>query len=129
MILIAVANGALREAWRIWPIASNSQAIAIGAMWLVLTIAFEFALGRLVSGLSWRQMIADCDLSAGRLWALVPYLGHVSAVRLLPLLACRLSADRLAPPRQGGRHLDAASSPSAACLDRQAGSDGTRSQP
>jgi hypothetical protein len=102
MILIAVANGALREAWlvprlgdhaarqvstlllivffaayiaivtRTWPIVSGGEAMAVGALWLVLTLVFEFALGRLVSGLSWREMIAEYDLAAGRLWALVP---------------------------------------------------------
>lgn len=102
MILIAVANGALREAWlvprlddhaarqvstlllialfavyigyvtRRWPIASSVEALAIGAVWLALTLVFEFALGRFVSGLSWQQMMAEYDLAAGRLWALVP---------------------------------------------------------
>ena len=102
MILIAVANGAVREAWliprlgehagrqvstlllialfavyialivRTWPFASNGQALAVGAMWLVLTLAFEFLLGRFVSGLSWQQMLAEYDLAAGRLWAVVP---------------------------------------------------------
>jgi hypothetical protein len=102
MILIAVANGALREAWlvprlgehaarqvstlllialfvlyigyvaRRWPIASSNEALAVGGLWLVLTLVFEFALGRFVSGLSWQQLIAEYDLAAGRLWALVP---------------------------------------------------------
>lgn len=103
MLLIAVANGALREAllmpWlgehvarqvstvllvglfaiyigavtRIWPLASASEASAVGALWLVLTLAFEFLLGRFVSGLSWPQMLAEYNLAAGRLWALVPF--------------------------------------------------------
>jgi hypothetical protein len=102
MVVIAVANGALREAWltprlgevhgrqastvllivlfaiyiatvtRTWPIASSRQAIAIGAAWLALTLAFEFLLGRFVSGLSWRAMLAEYDLASGRLWVLVP---------------------------------------------------------
>jgi hypothetical protein len=55
-----------------WPIASGRQAAAIGLSWLALTLAFEFALGRFVSGLSWRQMLAEYDLTAGRLWLLVP---------------------------------------------------------
>ena len=29
-------------------------------------------LGRFVSGLSWREMLAEYDLASGRLWALVP---------------------------------------------------------
>jgi hypothetical protein len=102
MILIAVANGALREAWlvprlgehaarqvstlllvallaiyvgivtRTWPILSAARAIAVGALWLALTLVFEFALGRFVSGLSWEQLFAEYNLAAGRLWALVP---------------------------------------------------------
>jgi hypothetical protein len=102
MILIAVANGALREAWlvprlgehaarqvstlllvallaiyvgivtRTWPILSAARAIAVGALWLALTLVFEFALGRFVSGLSWEQLLAEYNLAAGRLWALVP---------------------------------------------------------
>jgi hypothetical protein len=102
MIPIAVANGALREAWllprfgehaarqvstlllivlfaiyigavvRIWPIRSSGEALTIGALWLALTLAFEFGLGRFLSGLTWRQMLAEYNLGAGRLWVLVP---------------------------------------------------------
>ena len=102
MVFIAVANGALREAWlmprlgelhgrqistllllvffalyiglvfRLWPLGSSRQALAVGAAWLALTLVFEFALGRFVSGLAWRDMLAEYDLTAGRLWALVP---------------------------------------------------------
>lgn len=102
MILIAVANGALREAWlvprfgehaarqistllllalfalyigyvvRRWPIASSGEAIAVGVVWLVLTLLFEFVLGHFVSGLSWSELFAEYNLAAGRLWALVP---------------------------------------------------------
>lgn len=102
MVVIAVGNGAFREAWlkprlselharqistlflillfavyiavivRIWPLASSRQAAAVGFAWLGLTLAFEFLLGRFVSGLSWRQMLAEYDVAAGRLWVLVP---------------------------------------------------------
>lgn len=102
LVLIAVANGALREAWlaprlgqrhgrqvstllllalfgaylalvfHLWPIASARQAAALGAAWLALTLAFEFLLGRFVSRLSWREMLGEYNLAAGRLWALVP---------------------------------------------------------
>ena len=102
LVLIAVANGALREAWlaprlgqrhgrqvstlillalfgaylalvfRFWPLASARQAAALGAAWLALTLAFEFLLGRFVSRLSWRDMLGEYNLAAGRLWALVP---------------------------------------------------------
>ena len=39
---------------------------------LALTLAFESLLGRFVSGLSWREMLAEYNLAAGRLWVLVP---------------------------------------------------------
>ena len=102
MIPIAVANGALREAWlvprtgehrarqlstllliaffsiyfavvfSVWPIASRTEAVNVGSMWLALTLVFEFVLGRFVSRLSWRKMLSEYNLVAGRLWALVP---------------------------------------------------------
>lgn len=102
MLPIAVANGALREVWlrrsmaelpahqtstvlllllfavyiwivlRRWPPASPGQAAAVGLLWLGLTLAFEFLFGRYGSGLSWRQLLQDYNLSAGRLWIFVP---------------------------------------------------------
>lgn len=44
---------------------------ALGGMWLGLTLAFEFGFGRFVSGLSWGDLLADYDLTRGRLWPLV----------------------------------------------------------
>jgi hypothetical protein len=102
MVAIAVANGAVREGglrhwlgegparqvstlmllgffalymaavFRLWPLDSPAQALGVGAMWLVLTLAFEFTLGRLVSQLSWPELLAEYNLFAGRLWVLVP---------------------------------------------------------
>lgn len=102
MLLLAVANGALRElalrrrldelrahqlstllllalfavyiggALRVWPPASAAQALAVGLLWLGLTLAFEFLAGHYLSKQSWHRLLADYDLRAGRLWALVP---------------------------------------------------------
>jgi hypothetical protein len=102
MLLLAVANGALRESWirkhvdelraqqistilllllfavfswavvRFWPPASPGQALAVGLLWLGLTLGFEFLFGHYGSGLSWSRLLADYDLRAGRLWVLVP---------------------------------------------------------
>lgn len=102
MVLIAFANAALRELWlrritselrahqvstlllvlllavyvgivdRIWPPSSRGQAFSIGAMWLGLTLCFEFLFGRYVSGLPWSALLQDYNLLAGRLWILVP---------------------------------------------------------
>jgi hypothetical protein len=43
----------------------------VGALWLALTVAFEFVFGRHVSGASWESLLADYDLRRGRLWSLV----------------------------------------------------------
>jgi hypothetical protein len=102
MIPIAVANGALREGWirkhfdelqahqistallllffavyiwfvvRAWPPDSSRQALAVGLVWLALTLAFEFLLGRYVSGRPWSVLLQDYNLLAGRVWVLVP---------------------------------------------------------
>ena len=102
MVGIAVANGAVRELWygkhvpklrahqistgaglvllgvymwsvlRIWPPDSTAQASEIGLAWLLLTIGFEFAFGRLAARRSWRDLLRDYDVLAGRVWVLVP---------------------------------------------------------
>jgi hypothetical protein len=50
---------------------SSGQALVIGAMWLVLTILFEFIFGHFVMGHPWHQLFADYNILEGRLWSLV----------------------------------------------------------
>ncbi len=101
MVAIAIANGALRESWygnylselaahqlstltavilfgvyiwfvvRFWPPTSAAQAVAVGLLWLVMTIAFEFLFGHYVAGHSWERLLHDYNLLAGRVWPLV----------------------------------------------------------
>jgi hypothetical protein len=101
MVAIAIANGALRESWygqhlseltahqlstltavilfgfyiwfvvQFWPPTSKAQAIAIGLLWLVMTIAFEFLFGHFVAGHTWERLPHDYNLLAGRVWPLV----------------------------------------------------------
>lgn len=117
MVAIAVANGALRDLWygrrmselrahqlstatgvvllgvymaivmRFWPPVSGEQAWAIGAMWLAMTLAFEFLFGRYGARRSWRQLFQDYNLLAGRVWVLIPLW-----VAVAPSLFFRLSA-------------------------------------
>jgi hypothetical protein len=98
MLFIAVANGALRQftfgkvmpelrahqlstaigsiliglfiyaVIRTWAPSSAKQALAIGLIWLLLTVIFEFAFGRLVMHRSWVVLLNDYDLFAGRVW-------------------------------------------------------------
>lgn len=101
MVILAIANGLVREAWygdildertahqvstlaalilfgvyirfvvRRWPPASPARAVAIGLLWLALTVAFEFLFGHYVAGHPWGRLLRDYDLSAGRLWVLI----------------------------------------------------------
>ena len=100
LLLIAVLNGALRQTtfgrtlpelrahqlstligavligaaiWfivRAWPPASARDALAVGGLWLILTVAFECFMGIVLLHRSWPQVLADYDLAAGRVWLL-----------------------------------------------------------
>ncbi len=102
MVVIAIANGALREAtygrqmselrahqvstlsglvlftvyiWVVtaaWPMTSSGQAITVGCTWLMLTLAFEFLFGHYVAGHSWGRLLQDYNVLAGRVWVLIP---------------------------------------------------------
>jgi hypothetical protein len=115
MVLIAIANGALRELWyrkhvgelhahqistvfaillfavyisaivRIWPPRSPRHAFTVGLMWLGLTLAFEFLFGHYVSGLSPSDLLHDYNLLVGRIWVLIPIW-----ITVAPSLFCRL---------------------------------------
>ena len=54
------------------PIQTPRQALLIGAMWLAMTVAFEFGFGHWVMGHPWKQLVDDYNLLRGRLWLLVP---------------------------------------------------------
>jgi len=96
MVFIAIANGAIREGWygkhmselrahqvstvtgvllfgvyiwvliRLWRPESVEQAIAIGLVWLGMTVAFEFLFGRYVAKRTWRDLLHDYNFLAGR---------------------------------------------------------------
>jgi hypothetical protein len=51
--------------------ASLREAIIVGSVWLVLTLAFEFLAGHYLFGTSWDKLLADYDLSRARIWPLV----------------------------------------------------------
>jgi len=102
MLLVAVANGALRDftygrrmdeltahqlstaigvvllaiviRWYVsrHPPDSGRQAVSIGLAWMALTVAFEFLFFHYVGGRSWAELLADYDVLAGRVWIAVP---------------------------------------------------------
>jgi hypothetical protein len=55
----------------LWSLESAQQAIAIGVIWLVLTVLFEFTFGHFVAGHSWRRLLKDYNILAGRVWSVV----------------------------------------------------------
>jgi len=50
---------------------STGQLVCLGLCWALLTLAFEFGLG-LARGLPLEALLADYDVTRGRLWPLVP---------------------------------------------------------
>lgn len=115
MMVIAVINGAIREAvykkqlgdlgahqistitgiilfaiysWIIfsyWKIESSTQAILIGLMWLLMTLAFEFLAGHYLFKNSWEKILNDYNIFKGRVWILIPIW-----VTILPYLFYKL---------------------------------------
>jgi hypothetical protein len=101
MVFIAITNGVLRQyvygrwmkelsahqvssltavvlfylyTWilvQMWPLESSRQAVAVGIIWLCLTVAFEFLFGHYVANHSWSKLFQDYNLLSGRLWTLV----------------------------------------------------------
>jgi len=101
LLAVAVANGALREAWLIpltggltghqlstltlsaaiflvtWLTigwigpATQAEARLVGLGWVALTLAFEFGAGYFVFGKTWVELLADYDVMSGRIWILV----------------------------------------------------------
>ena len=58
------------------------DALRVGILWLVLTLAFELIAGHYLFRRSWPSLWAEYDLSRGRIWVLVPLVTF-----LAPLLA------------------------------------------
>ena len=111
MLLVSIANGALRDftygqyiselsahqlstvtsilalgiiIWyfvKRYPPKSTQQAILTGALWMTLTIAFEFIFFHYVGGHSWSALLANYNVLNGRVWvavliwvAIAPYI-------------------------------------------------------
>jgi hypothetical protein len=119
MLALAVANGTLRQAtygkripelrahqlstlsaavlmggyiWlviRAWPPGSTSEAVLVGVLWLVLTVAFEFFMGLVLARRPLREVLQDYNLARGRVWLLL-----LLWIALAPLVFHHCSASR-----------------------------------
>ncbi|MFC1557209.1 hypothetical protein ACFL5L_04425 [candidate division KSB1 bacterium] len=54
-----------------WRIESAGQAGTVGAIWLLLTLSFEFLFGHYVMGHPWNRLLHDYNIFAGRVWSLL----------------------------------------------------------
>jgi hypothetical protein len=76
-----------------WIRAGNAKRLfAVGLMWAVLTLAFEFGLGFFVLGYSSERMLEDYDVSRGGLMGF-----GIVFMFLVPYLAARLRGLRFDP--------------------------------
>jgi hypothetical protein len=66
------------------------ELLFVGGMWLLATVAFEVAFGRLVMGLTWERIIADYNLLEGGLMPLGLVILFFS-----PMISAKLKAARL----------------------------------
>jgi len=64
---------------------STGDAIRLGVLWLVLTLAFEFLVGHYGFGKPWAVLLEDYDVTKGRIWIAV-----LIVTLLAPLLTARL---------------------------------------
>ncbi|MDD2700248.1 MAG: hypothetical protein PHH36_03320 [Sideroxydans sp.] len=68
ILLFAVV---IRQYVRRWPPASAQVAWRIGLFWMALTMAFEFLFFHYVAGHPWLELLANYDMTEGRLWPLI----------------------------------------------------------
>jgi hypothetical protein len=53
------------------PPMTPSGAIGVGGVWVACSLLFEFGAGHYFAGMKWKQLLADYDISRGRLLGLV----------------------------------------------------------
>ena len=56
---------------RRWPLGSTRDALSIGAIWVALSVLFEFGFGHYVEGDSWADLFQNYDVTAGNIWILI----------------------------------------------------------
>ncbi|HET7354577.1 MAG TPA: hypothetical protein VFJ11_11095, partial [Gaiellaceae bacterium] len=57
---------------RRWPLRTRRESVSVGAAWMGMTVAFEFGFGHWVAGDSWSALLENYDVTAGKVWVLVP---------------------------------------------------------
>ncbi len=68
---------------------SRTELLLVGAIWLVLTVAFEVLFGRFVVGLSWKRIASDYNILNGGLMPL-----GLLVLLFSPMIAAKLFEKR-----------------------------------
>ena len=96
LLILAVAYLFIR-----WMAAGTTlRLVAVGLLWVVLTVLFEIGLGRLVLGLPWEQITEDYDVTRGGFMGL-GLLFMAAAPRLAATLRNRPGAGPVREARVG----------------------------
>ena len=66
-------------------IRGTGQLLGIGALWLGMTVAFEFGFGHYVASHPWERLLADYNILRGRVWILI-----LAVIFIAPLAAARV---------------------------------------
>lgn len=56
---------------RRWPLATTREALSVGAVWVALSVLFEFGFGHYVEGDSWSALFQNYDVTEGNIWILI----------------------------------------------------------
>ena len=64
---------------------SSREAWLVGALWVGLTVAFEFLAGHFLFGAPWPKLLEDYNVARGRIWILV-----LATTLLAPVVVHRL---------------------------------------
>jgi hypothetical protein len=71
-VLLALIAGYVWQVHRRAPLPDGGTALAVGGVWALLTLGFEFGFGHYVLHTPWEELLADYDVARGRFWVLVP---------------------------------------------------------
>ena len=83
LLIVLVAYGLVRFTRHL----TAPRSVLIGALWLGLTLAFEFSFGRYVQHKSWAELLDAYTFKEGNIWPVV-----LAVTLLAPYLAARLQA-------------------------------------
>ena len=70
--LLGLLGGYVWVLHRRAPLPDTGTAVVVGGTWALLTLGYEFGIGHYVLGTPWAEVLADYDVSRGRIWLLVP---------------------------------------------------------